>query len=402
MRRWGVVAAVLMTACSSREPSNPFDPANPTTHGRPMHLWAIPGDSFVRLHWSVPRMPDLEPPFLLRISPWGGVDTVLRRASWEGTLTDRAHWRQVLRYVLEARVRGWEGVHRSDTAYAVPSPGSCWLAFGSDYLSLLCPHTHAFLAGASAGTFVIDVASVGSTLWAAGMPGGIVVGVSVSHGAIVLTEDVATSLLLRAISASAGTRRVLLAHERGLAWFDPDRHSLHEWPVSLPSPPRIARLCPDGTDAWVWCEDGSLRLVREGGEALELGSLSSIRDLSPTLGGTCWAGGEWGLFRAAQGALLRIMPDPVSALWAATPDQCWACLTDGRLVCVSSDGTVAHAPALDGYLVAFSPDVPCVWAASTDSTLWKLSPDLSLLARVRMGRLPWCLRPGPICVAPSS
>jgi DNA-binding beta-propeller fold protein YncE len=47
-----VVAALSIAGCSSRERTNPFDPRNPSTSGRPPGFIALAGDREVRLQWQ--------------------------------------------------------------------------------------------------------------------------------------------------------------------------------------------------------------------------------------------------------------------------------------------------------------------------------------------------------------
>lgn len=49
-----LLVLTLLTGCSSREHSNPFDPANPITRGRPGGFAALAGSGLVRLRWTPP------------------------------------------------------------------------------------------------------------------------------------------------------------------------------------------------------------------------------------------------------------------------------------------------------------------------------------------------------------
>lgn len=48
-----VPLALLVAGCSQRERSNPFDPLNPSTSGRPPGFTALAGDRQVSLHWDL-------------------------------------------------------------------------------------------------------------------------------------------------------------------------------------------------------------------------------------------------------------------------------------------------------------------------------------------------------------
>jgi len=50
---------LVLSGCSTREPSNPLDPDNATTGGRPQWLTAFADDGAVDLTWSVPRFEDV-------------------------------------------------------------------------------------------------------------------------------------------------------------------------------------------------------------------------------------------------------------------------------------------------------------------------------------------------------
>ncbi len=47
-----IAALALLAGCSRREHANPFDPANPSTGGRPAGFMALAENTFVRLRWA--------------------------------------------------------------------------------------------------------------------------------------------------------------------------------------------------------------------------------------------------------------------------------------------------------------------------------------------------------------
>lgn len=61
LRALALAALVLcgLAGCSTRRHSNPFDPENPDTHGRPRLLSAVAGDGVVHLAWRRERLDDL-------------------------------------------------------------------------------------------------------------------------------------------------------------------------------------------------------------------------------------------------------------------------------------------------------------------------------------------------------
>ncbi len=54
-----LIAAVLAAGCSERPRNNPFDPANPITHGRPQGFAAVASDGRVTLSWQAIDAPHL-------------------------------------------------------------------------------------------------------------------------------------------------------------------------------------------------------------------------------------------------------------------------------------------------------------------------------------------------------
>ncbi|HEY6866720.1 MAG TPA: hypothetical protein VI792_05645 [Candidatus Eisenbacteria bacterium] len=54
-----ILAAGLEAGCSSRPHSNPFDPANPATGGKPAGFQALAGDGHVTLRWQTAQAPGL-------------------------------------------------------------------------------------------------------------------------------------------------------------------------------------------------------------------------------------------------------------------------------------------------------------------------------------------------------
>ncbi len=68
--------AVLAAGCSSREHSNPFDPANPHTGGRPADFRALADDGFVQLLWTPSRQSGLRGFQVLRRSGQGAYQAI--------------------------------------------------------------------------------------------------------------------------------------------------------------------------------------------------------------------------------------------------------------------------------------------------------------------------------------
>jgi len=393
---WCLLIMGFLASCSDRRHSNPFDPDNPQTGGHPMRLWAIPAERYVRLHWSMPELADLEAPYVLRVEEGQPGYTLVEGIPLTGTYVDQTVSPGQLQYVLEATVDGWNGIHRSDTSAVVQSRGDCWIASGYDHLSLLSARTTSLLPSVSPGTFIVDVSAAEMTLWAAGMPGGVIYGVEASTNGLFLAEDVATSVSIRSISASRSTSRILLAHSEGLSWFDPDRHTLEVWQSYSTPYPLVARLSPDEPGAWVWFSDGRVAYLPPDSSANTVGSLDHIDDLSPTGGRCCWIASPDGLYRGDENGVRQILDSPVSSVAGASSEQCWACLTDGSVVSVSSEGVVGESRALNGFRLCASGEEDVVWIAARDTTLWKLTRDLQPTAHLCLFDLPWTIVPGPL------
>lgn len=394
VKRRVILVAGLLAACSSRTPTNPYDPLNPDTAGRPVRLWAIPAETFVRLHWAVPDAADLEGVTLLRIGE-GGIDTVRAGIPLAGTFIDPTSDSRLLRYLLEVRVGGWSGIHRSDTSLAIPSPGECWVASGYDHLGLVSPWTSSLLPWVTPGTFIVDVTAKGGALYAAGVPGGILYRVTATAVGPEVTDDAATGLSVKTISASPSTSRLLIAHPGGLAWFDPNMHSLDTWPVNHPAEPLGARVAPDEAGAWVWYADQTVAYVAPGGTDLVIrGSRPGPRDIAPAPRRFCWIGDREGLWRIGEEGMVLISPTPALAVAAVSSDQCWACLADGSVALFSSRGGLIGSVPLEARLISVSQDDHTVWVVSRDGSLWKLMPDLRIAACLRLAEEPWAIVAG--------
>lgn len=391
MRALLAASLSLCAACSQRLPTNPYDPRNPQTQGRPLRLWAIPADHFVRLHWVVPDAGDLGAPLLL--SPHdAAVETVATGLPLRGTWVDPWTGPGPRTYVLQVEVRGWAGVHRSDTCIALPSPGACWLAFGSDRVALLSASSPTFLPSTSVGVFVLDVAPGADVLWVAGSPGGTLSCVGLGEEGLFLREDLATSLSLRSLSVSAVSARILLAHGLGLTWYETPARRLVPWEASLPEPV-VARLAPDEDAAWVYCRDESLWFVApDGAGARALGYCPGVRELSPTTQRHCWVASRSGLFLASQEGLRSVHPHPTRSVASLSPELACAC-AQSHVFLARADGITQSARAMAGVRISRG-EGSYLWVVTADSSVWKLTPHLQEAARLRLPEQPWAVAAG--------
>jgi len=125
-----LAASLGLAGCSQRERSNPFDPGNPATGGRPEGFDAVAGFSVVRLAWA-PR-PDLEIDGyqVTRLAPgdslWRSFGGPLPPESWQFLDTAVQNGRRY-RYRLDFVVAGLP-LGRPAEDEATPGPLRPWVA----------------------------------------------------------------------------------------------------------------------------------------------------------------------------------------------------------------------------------------------------------------------------------
>ncbi len=298
-------------------------------------------------------------------------------------------------YWLEIAVDGWGGIHTSDTSAVVLTPGACWLASGYDGISLLSQNSSSLLPTVHVASFVVDISSGANCLWTAGMPGGYIHRVQIEQNTITLAEELSTALALTAISV-ARHGKLLLSHQDGLAWFDPDERTLTPWPLSLNSESVIARIAPEEDAAWVHTSDGTLIFVPSDSPTPHASwQIGQLYDLAPTRGRTCWAATVHGLIRIdvsdSVPTTLNTMASAVSPMCA---ESCWVASSVGNSISlISSNGEVVRTETVSGIrLLSYSRDYSVLWLVRDDRRLLKLNTDLGLAADIELPQTPWSLR----------
>jgi DNA-binding beta-propeller fold protein YncE len=173
------LALLLALGCSTRARLNPFDPANPSTGGRPSGFAAIAGNQSVRLVWSATTAPGLAGYQVFRRAPgdsiWRAITGVLPPAVTSQSdfgLLNGADHRYRLYFVLAG---GALGVLPAEDV-ATPGPLRPWVAeFGANRLTRLSADGRhvAETVPAGAGAFPAEVAVDPPTgkVWAVGPDG---------------------------------------------------------------------------------------------------------------------------------------------------------------------------------------------------------------------------------------
>ncbi|HEX7879548.1 MAG TPA: hypothetical protein VF720_09065, partial [Candidatus Eisenbacteria bacterium] len=121
--------ALSFTGCASRDHTNPFDPENDETDGRPDLVVAAAGDGVVELSWVLPDFHDIDTVQLVRIDD-ANQETVLdvevlgpdSLATDDDVVNDRTY-----RYLLEFRFDGDANPQRSAEAPATPGRTVIWV-----------------------------------------------------------------------------------------------------------------------------------------------------------------------------------------------------------------------------------------------------------------------------------
>ena len=182
-----LIVALLAAGCSRRPRANPFDPANPTTHGRPVGFVALAGNRTVTLRWEPLASPDLLGYRLERREQGEAAFQVLAPLLSAGTSSYydygapngvRIDYR--LSYVFGA---GPSPDAASD--YAIPGPLRPWVTdVGSGRLVRLTADGHhvAFTDGGFESPTGVAVDPFQGTVWASDSFTGVVVRYNPSNG----------------------------------------------------------------------------------------------------------------------------------------------------------------------------------------------------------------------------
>jgi streptogramin lyase len=137
-----LLAGLSIAGCSGRERTNPLDPANPETHGRPEAFVALAGERSVTLQWAPLSSPALAGYALRRRGPLdsdfvsvGGTLPPDRTSYLDAGLTDDSTYAYRLSFVLAS---GFTSPPAE--AEARPGPAVPWVAdAGADLIVRLTP-----------------------------------------------------------------------------------------------------------------------------------------------------------------------------------------------------------------------------------------------------------------------
>jgi DNA-binding beta-propeller fold protein YncE len=404
-----LIAGVLLspslgaTGCSDRPHANPFDPANPSTGGKPAAFVALAGNGLVDLRWQTASSPELLGYKLYRsLDPPSGytaISDLLPAKTGEyfdrGLLNGTDHYYR-LYYVFD---RGLGSEFASDVA--TPGPITPWVADASSsapaLLRISADGRHIAERIKDAVTYSagdLDVDPVTGAVWTCDP---FLAGVtiyqpstgSLTHAAGVVSDPVAVAVDPGDHSAWVGdTGSDQVAH------FGADG--------GLASPPMLEPfsspigIAVDPVDHSVWiCErTGSrVRHVRSDGTPL-----ATAYVINPSRVAVDPASGEAWVTSVTRGRVVRLSPaglrsDSVSSLAAplgivvdGTRGRIW--ITDpvaGRVVAL--DRALATKVAVSGLAgaadVALDPATGEAWVtAETAAVLVRIAPDGSILRRL--------------------
>ncbi len=255
-------ALLLLPACTSRPHSNPFDPNNPDTGGRPAGFVALADRQSVVLRWQTAASPRLLGYQLFRLSP--GDDTY--RAVTEVMppvftsvrdiqLTDGATYRYRLYFVFDS---GLGGLPAEDVA--TPGPLVPWVAdFGGGVLARLSADGRRVaqilhVTGLDEPV-AVDASPRDGNVWAVSPSGGVLV-----YGSGTGTQTLVGQQLAEPVS-------VVVDRQLGAAWVGDAANAqvVHLLPNGQPAtPPQLGGLQFPGSLA-LDATNGSLWVVEQDG-----------------------------------------------------------------------------------------------------------------------------------------
>jgi DNA-binding beta-propeller fold protein YncE len=124
-----LAVAAALAGCSSRDHTNPFDPENDDTNGRPRLVSAAARDGAVDVHWQLPDFEDIDQVDLVRIDDAEqevvlDVDVLAADSVYTDStvVNDRTY-----RYVLQFRFDGESTPQRSAESAATPGRLVIWV-----------------------------------------------------------------------------------------------------------------------------------------------------------------------------------------------------------------------------------------------------------------------------------
>jgi hypothetical protein len=354
-----ILALPLLAGCGAREHLNPFDPANPQTHGRPAGFEAIAGNQTVLLRWQPTSASALVGYQVFRLAPG---DTAYRpltgllppsaTSAQDFGLLNGADHRYRLYYVF---ADGPGAAPAEDVA--TPGPLRPWVAdYGGGTLARLSAdgrHVAQVITPPAGGDpYAVDVSPADGRVWAVG------------PGSDVLVYDPSTGLTSLIAPEISSPVSVVVSRSDSAAWVgDGDRDLVeHLRPSGAGVPPPILTgLAYPGSLA-LDASRGSLWVVEMDGGRVRRYSAS---------------GGLAATIAVSQPS--RIAVDPVTGeAWVTS-------LTPGTVLRISSGGAALDTvTACTGPLgVAVDPVRRRIWVAdAAGDQVVALSPDGAVEFRV--------------------
>ncbi len=165
----GMIVGIIFLACSDRERSNPLDPRNPNTQGRPTGLTAYAMERKVYLRWDAIAFKDLQAINIYRKTNDDSIFTRIGQTLTSSYVDDAVQYGIRYEYYVTAQVDGYESAP-SNTVHCTPGPTFTWV---SDYQagSVVCLthdlQTEIMRFGALYYPQVIDVSSKERSVWVA-------------------------------------------------------------------------------------------------------------------------------------------------------------------------------------------------------------------------------------------
>jgi streptogramin lyase len=274
------LALLFAAGCTSRPHSNPFDPANPQTGGRPAGFAALAEDHAVLLRWQAASSPQLMGYQVMRLGPadsaFRPITDVLppgRTTVADAGLLNGVQLRYRLYFVFE---RGLGGLPAEDMA--TPGPLAPWIAdFGGGLLVRLSAdgrHVAQSLQSADViDPVAVDVDPADGRVWA----------VAPSGGVLVYQSDTGRETLV----GQGLTQPVSVVVDRstGAAWVGDAGSGVvaHLQPTGAPAdPPALGGLQYPGSLA-LDARNGAIWVVEQDGDRVRqydaLGALAATADV---------------------------------------------------------------------------------------------------------------------------
>ncbi len=276
-----IPALLLGTGCTSRPHSNPFDPANPQTGGRPAGFVALAEERAVLLSWQAASSPQLVGYQAFRLAPgdtaYVAITDVLppqRTSVQDLGLLDGVQYRYRLFFVFD---RGLGGLPAEDVA--TPGPLVPWVADfdGGTLVRLSADGRHvaqSLQIGSLSEPVAVDVNPSDGTLWAVSPSGGVVVYQTATGDQTIVGPQVAEPV------------SVVVDRAHGSAWVGDGSNDVvvHLLPTGQPAfPPDLSGLQFPGSLA-LDATSGSLWVVEQDGDDVRrydaLGALAATAPVS--------------------------------------------------------------------------------------------------------------------------